>query len=236
MIKSIYFILLIILVQSCASLTGYQDARALGKGMSELGISANMSQSPDLDGENNGNTFRFPNLELYGKFGITEKLDIGGRLNTNTNVGIYVKYQLIGSKTSPFALGVGGEVGTFGLVGGSLWNAQLPLFTSVHFGKTAFYFSPRYIYQFSALGINDGVSDPVGVNYYGGNTGLIFGDKNKLCLDFGLYLLDGNEQDPVNLITFGLGYKRLIGDNDDSGSDDEMPDGSKQKRKKRKRR
>lgn len=224
------------MIQSCASLTGYQDARALGNGNSEIGVSVNMSQSPDLDGDNNGDTYRFPNLELYGKFGITKKLDIGGKLNTNTNAGVYVKYQLIGNKTSPFALGLGSELGTFGLGGGSLWNIQLPLYTSIHFGNTALYLSPRYIYQFSAIGVNSGISETVGANYYGSNTGLIFGDKNKLCLDFGFYLLNADNPSPISLITFGLGYKRHIGDSDDSGSDDEMPDGSKQKRKKRKRR
>ncbi|MFM2393768.1 MAG: hypothetical protein RLZZ546_1750 [Bacteroidota bacterium] len=232
---AVFSFLLIFLFESCASLTGYQDGRALGKNNSEIAVSLNMSQSPDLDGDNNGNSFYFPNFELYGKYGITDRLDVGGRLNTNTNFGMYAKYQLIGNRTtSPFALGVGGELGTFGLIGGSFWNAQLPLYTSFHTGKTAIYFSPRYIYQFGA-GSGPDLNEFVSANYFGGNTGLIIGNKNKFCLDFGYYLLSGEDSDKIHLLTYGLGYKRLFGDLDENDNKIELPDGTKQKRKKRKR-
>lgn len=218
--KFLFFINVIVFgvfFSSCASLTGYQDGRSVGEGNGEAMISLNFSQSPtfsdleELDEIEEIPSFTFPNIELAGKYGATEKLDITLRMNTNLNLGVGAKYQMIGDRTSQFALGLGAEAGTFGLITG-LWNVQVPLYTSFHpSDKFTLYASPRYIYQFSTIG---GVE---GWNYLGGNFGFLFGSKHKFGLDIGYYQVGATGVDNIGLITAGIGGKFVFGNNTSSG-------------------
>lgn len=213
-----YFSLLIVLVvlgNGCASLSGFQDGRTTGKGNGEFGVSFNVNASPDfndLEAEVDSTTVDIPNLyapniELSGRYGVAEKFDIGLRLNTNLNVGISGKYQLVGDRTSKTALAIGAEVGTFGLISG-LWNVQVPLFFSLHpTEKFAWYLNPRYIHQFSAIGVDGSL------NYIGGNTGLLFGNRNKFGIDIGYYSLGVEGGDRSGLLQIGLGGRFAIGRN-----------------------
>lgn len=215
--KTYFFGLMILsslLFTGCASLTGYQDGRSVGEGNGEGMISLNLSQSPsftDLEdslGIDEIPSFRFPNIELSGKYGVTEKLDVTLRMNTNLNLGVGAKYQLIGDRSSEFALGIGAEAGTFGLITG-LWNVQLPLYTSFHpTEKFTIYASPRYIYQFSTIG---GVE---GWNYLGGNFGFLFGSRHKFGLDIGYYQVGATGVDKLGLVSVGIGGKFAFGNND----------------------
>ena len=201
------------LLSDCASLTGFQDGRSLGKGTTEITGSLNFNTSPafnDLDNDSLGidvPTIFAPNIEVGVKHGITEKIDIGLRLNTNLNIGFAVKGQVIGDDQSPFALGLGLEAATFGLVGG-LWNIQVPVFLSVHPSeKFTAYLNPKYIYQFSSFADAEG-----GLSYFGSNAGLLFGKRNKFGLDFGYYSLgSGGNRDRVGLIQFGFGGRFAFG-------------------------
>ena len=128
--KTLLFAAIALSFHSCASLTGYQDGRALGEEKGEVGVSLNVSQSPEFfydEGESDlDENFAFPNLELTGRYGVTNKFDVGVKLNTNLNLSITTKYQLLGDQQSKSALAIGADVGTFGIIS-SLWNAQLPL-------------------------------------------------------------------------------------------------------------
>jgi hypothetical protein len=212
---------------SCASLTGYQDGRSVGEGNGEAMISINASQSPtfvDIEEEEiieDIPTFLFPNIELGGRYGVTEKLDVTLKMNTNLNLSVGGKYQLLGDRTSKFALGTGFELGTFGLITG-LWNVQVPVYASVHpTEKFTFYASPKYIYQFTSLG---GLA---GWNYLGGNIGLLFGSKHKFGLDLGYFALGTSETSRISLISVGIGGKFVFGDN----FPDSTPTKTKKKRK-----
>lgn len=216
---------------SCASLTGYQDGRALGEGKGEVGLSLNVSQSPDFfndddeDDEFLDQNVVFPNFEITGKYGINENFDFGVKLNSNFNFSLTTKYQIIGDKQSKTAMAIGADVGNFALFT-NLWNAQIPLYFSVHPNeKIAWYLSPRYIYQFEAV---DFASN---LNYVGGNTGLLFGSKFKFGFDFGYYRMSNFQDNAVNLFTVGLGGKYVFGGSDKKN--DAMPE-EKATRKKRK--
>jgi hypothetical protein len=194
----------------CASLTGYQDGRSIGDGNAEVMVSLNVSQTPSFsDIEDSVSIteiprFSFPNIEAGGKFGITEKLDITARLNTNLNFAVGAKYQLIGDRMSTFALGVGAEAGTFGLISG-IWNFQVPVFLSIHPSERfAIYASPRYIYQFTTLGGSQGW------NYKGGNVGMLFGSKHKFGIDAGFYQVSATGAKKIGLTSFGIGGKFFI--------------------------
>jgi hypothetical protein len=225
--------LALLLLNGCASLTGYQDAKAVGKSKVEGGLSINISKSPDFISEDiddslgvdNGITF--PNVELFGRYGVTDKLDIGAKLNSNLNLSITSKYQLLGDKYSKTAVAVGAEFGTFGLIT-NLWNIQLPLYLSVHpMDNLSIYLSPKYIYQF---GVGDLTNESL--SYIGGNSGILFGKKNKFGIDFGYYRFGGLDTFSKGIYTIGVGGKFLISGGDDE--DDNLPV-EKKKRKKRKK-
>lgn len=198
---------------SCASLTSFQDGRTVGKDNGDFYASLNFSSSPDFNKWEddtavvNVPTLTFPNLELGGRYGVGEKVDVTLRLNTNLNVGIGAKFQIIGDRQSPFAMSLGAEVGSFGIVLGLL-NVQVPVYLSVHPSESfSWYLTPRYIRQFSTfVGVENGLS------YLGGNTGLLFGKRNKFGLDIGYYRLGGIENS-IGLVQFGLGGRFAFGKN-----------------------
>ncbi len=200
----------------CASLTGFQDGRTLGQDGGELGVSLNFSQSPDFNdwedvAEDSVNVdipeLFFPSFEFSGRYGVADKVDIGVRLNTNLNLGVSGKFQVVGDSESQFAMSLGAEVGTFGLVSG-LWNVQIPVFLSVHPSERfAWYLTPRYIYQFTSYAGADN-----GLSYLGGNTGIMFGGRNKFGIDIGYYSLSVSEgEGNLGLLQIGLGARFPLG-------------------------
>lgn len=231
-IYSLSFFFIIVLFSSCASLTGFQDGRAVGEGNGEAMISLNASQSPsfiDLEETIDGTTgetfdiprFLFPNIELGGRYGIADDLDVTLKLNTNLNISAGIKYQILGDRFSKYALGTGLEVGSFGLITG-LFNTQIPLYASIHPTESfAFYLSPRFIYQFSSIG------GLIGWNYIGGNTGLLFGSKHKFGLDFGYYQVGTSSTARIGLVTVGIGGKFFFGNNENT----DVPSSRKKKKK-----
>ena len=203
----------IIIYTGCASLTGYQDGKSIGEGNGEAMITLNFSQSPsfsDLEdsiGINEIPRIGFPNIEVGGRYGATEKLDVTVRMNSNLNIGVGTKYQIIGDQLSNFAMGLGAEVSTFGLISG-LWNVQIPVFTSFHPSeKFSIYASPRYIYQFQSLAGIEGWS------YIGGNIGLLLGSRHKFGIDAGFYQVGAAGIQKVGLTSIGIGAKFVFGKN-----------------------
>lgn len=202
-----------IFLSQCASLTGFQDGRSVGKSNGEISASLNLSQSPDFnDWEDAGDSISIPNfyipsLEFGGRFGVAEKIDLTFRFNTNLNIGLGVKAQVVGDRESKVALALGAEAGTFGLITG-LWNFQVPVYFSLHpTQKFSWYLTPRYVYQFSSF-----VGADSGANYIGGNTGLLFGERNKFGLDLGYYRL-GAGGESIGLLQIGIGGRFAIGKN-----------------------
>jgi hypothetical protein len=213
------FAALATLLTNCASLSGFQDARTVGKNNGEFYGSINASATPEyqvFDDTYGADTVQidgsipsivFPNIEIGGKVGVGEKIDLTLRMNTNLNIGLGVKAQILGDRESKFGLGVGAEIGTFGL-GLGLWNVQIPVYASVYPTESvAIYVSPRYIYQFSTY---DGIDG--GLNYLGGNGGLLFGKRHKFGIDAGYYRFGAGDES-IGLFQFGIGGKFLIGNN-----------------------
>ena len=200
----------------CASLTGFQDGRAVGEDNSELGLSLNYSESPDLnklkdEAEDSTNISiplkGFPFIEASFRYGVTDKLDIGVRLNSNLNLGVSGKYQIVGDQESPFAMALGAEIATFGLFVG-LWNVQVPLYLSVHPSeRLAIYLTPRYTYQFSTF-----AGAEYGLSYVGANAGIMFGERTKFGFDIGYHDVSATEgSGSIGLLQFGLGARIPLG-------------------------
>lgn len=201
-----------IFLTNCASLTGFQDGRTVGKNNGELSASINFSQSPNFNDWEDQDSFAtdipnffFPNFEFGGRYGIAEKVDITLRMNTNLNLGLGAKVQVLGDQESVAALALGAEVGTFGLISG-LWNVQVPVYFSVHPKENfAWYLTPRYIYQFTSY---TGAEN--GLRYVGGNTGLLFGRRHKFGIDVGFYDV-GTDGASLGLLQVGVGGRFALG-------------------------
>lgn len=218
-------------LSSCASLTGFQDGRTMGEDNGDGAISLNFTQGPAFS--NFGDSLQaenivsvpFPNIEVGGRYGVIDKLDLMVKVNTNLNFAIGAKYQLWGEPQSKFAFAAGAEAGTFGLFLG-IWNLHLPLYASYHPSeKIAFYASPRYVYQFNSFG--EILSS---WNYLGGNAGILMGRKHKFGVDFGYYRVSIPELNNPILINIGVGGKFFF------GNDDKEPSPLKKKSKSRKKR
>jgi hypothetical protein len=208
-VRTLLFVVAVaLLLQGCVSLTGFQDGRTLGEGNFEVIGSLNMSSSPNFreirdDGVNIDEevpTIPFPSSEIFVAYGITDRMNIGVRMNSNTNMGLNFKYQVMGDLESPVALSLGAEVGSFSLLS-PLVNAQVPVYFSMHPTETfTFFLSPRYIYQFTTRGFDRGLS------YAGTNAGVLLGRRHKFGLDLGYYHLLGLGY-PAVLWHVGLGGK-----------------------------
>lgn len=203
-------IVCVFFISSCASLTGFEEGRVLGEENSEITVSGNFTRVPDLfEDEFNAeidslnSAISFPNLELSFKRGITDKLDAGVRVSSNLNGSMFMKYQVVGDRSSSFALSPGFEAGT---ILGFAYNVGIPIYATYYpVEAVAINLTPRFMYQFITG------AETSGASYLGGNFGLLFGKRNKFGIDIGYYKVGiGNGSQP--LFTVGLGGKFSFGD------------------------
>lgn len=212
---------MILLFSNCASISGFQTGRTVGAETGEIMFSVNGTRTPDFDElskEENTDSIETesfsifaPNLEIGGRYGITEKLDFGLRANTNLNISADIKYQLVGDQESPVAVAAGAGLGMFGFVTGSggLFNFQIPLYLSYHpIERLDLYVSPRYVGQWgTALGRSSGL-----INYFGANFGFLMGTRTKYGIDVAYYGLTNSDTGfDDTLFQIGFGMKFIIG-------------------------
>lgn len=209
---------LLLFLSSCASISGFQTGRTVGAETGEIMFSVNGTRSPDFDelsDENvdtvNAENFSifFPNIEIGGRYGITDKLDFGIRANTNLNIYADVKYQFVGDQESPVAIAAGAGLGMFGFVTGTggLFNFQIPLYASYHPTESLdLYLAPRYVGQWgTVLGESSGL-----INYFGANAGFLTGRRTKFGVDVAYYGLSNSDtgfNDSLFQIGFGMKFK-----------------------------
>lgn len=180
----LYLITASLIITSCATFSGFEEGRALGKGTSELMFSGNMLLYPrglKVRSWYSGYDvvdYPLPYLEMSYKYGMSDKLDLGIRLNTNLNVGGFLKYQLIGDNMSKFALGICPEFTYFGGYDDFRvpnYCIQFPVNMSYYISNAvSINLSPRYIYQFIEEDLY------TSIHYFGGNVCLLFGEKPKV--------------------------------------------------------
>lgn len=205
--KKLAFLLLSLMVATfgCVSITSFQDGKTLGKGRKVMFASLNWTKSPSVDFLDDYDledipVTTFPSIEFGRRFGITEKCDFFLRITTNLNLSAGGKYQLLGTRESTFAMGIGAELGTFTVFNSSELNAQVPIFTSYHPSENlALYFTPRYVYQFK---LEDESFD---YHYFGGNVGLLYGKYNKIGLDIGFFQVGIRDLGRLSIVTVGVG-------------------------------
>lgn len=138
----------LLLFTSCAPLVNLQSGRSLGKGN---GIITPYLHAGDIylprDDSEKASSF-LPGAGAQFMTGITQRLDVGGKVDLSSFAVFQAKYQLLGNRTSAFAVGVGAESGIMLvplLLGGVFYYYRLPLFFSYHpTEKVCFYASPAY--------------------------------------------------------------------------------------------
>jgi hypothetical protein len=196
-----------LILTSCAQLSTFQTGRTSGKGNGEAGMAMSASgitQAFDTDG-----SATFVVAEAFGHYGIAQNFDIGLKLSTGLTGVIDFKYQIVGDKTSPFAMSVGPGIGFQGAIAGtSLLQIHLPLHMSYHPSeRMAIYASPRYISQV--------ITGSGSANYFGSSTGFESGEKVRFVLEASYFrILNDTEVDGlgIGLFQFGGGFKiRIFG-------------------------
>jgi hypothetical protein len=211
--KLLYFLFVAVAFMNsgCFSFSNLQSAKTLGKGESEFGVS--VGYIGFVDGSLNG-TFPVPTFEFQGKYGVSEKVDIGLKFS---NIGISVaslKYQFSGDQSSKFAaatgLGLGGTLVGFNLGdAGNLrfFQVEVPLHLSYHpTDKFALYFSPKY------FGIGGAIANDAGMSHLLFlSPGLEFGKRFKFGAEFNIGAPLNDFGLSSGLITqFGLGFKVIF--------------------------
>lgn len=203
-----------ILLSSCASTTGFQTGRTVGAEAGEISFSINGTRTPDFEALEDETDTDFnifvPNIEISGRYGISDKVDFGLRANTFLNILADVKVQIAGGQESPFAMSTGLGLGMFGFISGAggLFNFQVPVYASYHPSENVdLYVAPRYIGQW---GTTFEESSSL-LNYYGANFGFLTGRKVKFGIDLALFKLSNQDSDfDDTLFQLGFGMKFKI--------------------------
>ena len=211
-IHFILAILTILLLQSCAQLSGFQTARVLPKNEGEIGFTAgglSTFNTDDLGGELG--ILSAPVVEVFGRIGFGNNFDAGLKVSSTLSGVFDAKWQFVGDQESKFAMATGLGLGfQGGAANAFLMQAHIPLHMSIHpSDRFAVYFSPRYINQF-ILGRN---IEGANLGYLGMSSGIEVGKKVKFILDFSFFnIVNAGGVDTPNLFQIGAGAKfRLSG-------------------------
>lgn len=193
---------------SCINLSSFQTAKPVEKGAGELSVAVGgfiVSGSFDED------AVGIPYLELAGRYGAGENVDIGLKISTISTFMFDVKVQIVGDKLSGFAMAPGPSFGYIGTITGSTGLVfSFPMHMSYHPTETfALYFTPKY----NAV-IITGEND---LHYLGGNIGFLTGKKFQFGVDIAssFSLNPANEETlfnnfGINIFQFGFGFKFSI--------------------------
>lgn len=147
----IFLFLAIVMFSSCVSNKSFQTARTTNQG--ELGYGFGLAV-PELTYIPDATDLGGIAGELFARYGITEKLDIGINVTLLGTSGLDLKYQYLGDKESAFAGALGFSFATSSIennnVNSTTYDITLPAYFSYHAGDAlALYASPRVVQRVS---------------------------------------------------------------------------------------
>ena len=171
-------------------MTGYHTGRSLGKKNWVYICSGNIYGTPYQKKEagifSTGTVkdaeefLTWANGEMQFFRGISDRFDLGFRMNSELMFGLMTKYQLVGTRSSDWAIAIGME---YGVLLPARTYAQFPLILSYHSNDhTSFYYSPRFIKEW-----NNQNSPQTQINYLGWNMGFQTGKTTILAMEVGFY-------------------------------------------------
>ena len=195
-----------VIVSSCVSMSSMQTARTTPKDDYGFGFGAGTVNS-DLGLGVDTVHISFPFMEAYGRYGITDKLDIGMKFTFIGTIAADVKYQVIGDRNTVFAGSVGGGFGFMSIFSGDskskIFDLILPAYFSIHPAKVfSLYFNPKYIYRINNYTVNSdkGISNS---SWYGTTGGIRFGKKTALFLEYSFFK-NSDISKPFSQVTCGI--------------------------------
>ncbi|MCC2548865.1 hypothetical protein LJY25_20620 [Hymenobacter sp. BT175] len=178
----------------CVALNSHQTGRTLGKDAYLATASLNAGK---LDAHayslssDSSKTSYFVVGEASAKYGVNERVDVGVRVNTSTQLTLTGKAQIAGTQHSRFASSVGLEAGASPVALLMLqtlsYSGSVASFSSVHMNeKLTFTFSPRYTFlRFSNLTRQYGFTESSHI--YGYSVGVIWGRQHQFSAEFSQY-------------------------------------------------
>ncbi len=196
------------LLSGCPSFAQFQEADVLEKGESKFGVgigATSYSFDVGVDGDEDIETFTVPQLSVWGRYGLTEKLELHGHIWLPFGATLGGKYQLIGNrKQEGFALSVGGDVGYLTISSGDLetniLDIYIPIYTGYRFSEDfALYLTPKY-----DLRILSGSSSGT-AHLFGGTVGTAIGKDVQFIMEASV-LMDSDLGEPVVNGGIGLAF------------------------------
>lgn len=211
---SIGILLYGISISGCLQFSGFQTAKTVPKGTSEVGFSGGIASTvKDFDpNEDDLENVGFPVGEVWGRYGIGDRVDLGLKISTLFNAYADTKVMLLGSEDSKLALGMGLGLGLQYFAVVTAYQVHVPVYFSVHPSPNfAIYASPRYVRQ---IFTNQDVYDGGAFNYSGISGGIEVGKNVRFGLDFTYFNAFGKAQvqEIPNFFQLGAGIKLRFGE------------------------
>ncbi len=205
-------------MSGCVSMSSLQTARVTEPGEFGVGLSAGyVNTEIDLGEDAEPIKLSTPYFELAGRFGITERLDLGARLGLIGTAGLDLKYQFLGDNQSPFASSAGFGVSYVSVSSSSssgdtstesnsnLVDLTFPVTFSYH--PTDFlglYVAPKFVMRINNYTV-DGESDSQSSSWLGATTGIRMGRKNALFVEYSYFGSSANDV-PFGQFMVGVGF------------------------------
>ena len=209
-LKPLLLLLSLVLISACVPLNSHQTGRTLGEHNYSFGGNYSLGKinSEQFFTIKENGTYHI--AEVVGQFGISEKCDIGIKVNSTLHFTALGKYQILGNQSSKFASSVGLDagIGPFGFVMGVIsYSSALSSYNSYHINeKWAVTLSPRYLYlgfsnllpqrkftrEFSSLGFSSGI---------------VYGKKEQISLEYSWH--NNTRELPINnkaQVSIGFNY------------------------------
>lgn len=206
-IQFLTVLMAMLFLASCASMSSMQTARVTDKGEVGFGGGAGYVRSDINLGDSDTISIAAPFLEAFARYGITERLDMGVKFTVIGPMGIDAKYQFYGDKESGLAASAGFGLFYLPITSGDskaiITDLHFPLYLSVHpLPALGIYAVPKFILRNNSYNA-DGVRETETSNWLGVTTGMRFGRKNGLFVEYSYF---GNNKFDVPLSQFNIGF------------------------------
>lgn len=193
------------MLSGCLSMSSLQTGRTMGKGEFGGGI-AGGTFAVGVDNKDDTLTqqalgldrLESPFGEIYVKYGITDRLDVGGKLTLIGTGNVDIKYRFLGSNESKGAISAGMSIGTVSVNDQTIFDVHVPVYLSFHPSNWfAIYSTPRYV-----LRNIEGTSS----NWFGLTGGVRIGGKKFGVFGEYTYITNSVIDQPTTQVAIGLGF------------------------------